>query len=129
MVGCLRRNLYPFVRQFEPYPLYLRKACWLHLYLPVALRFAAFVVENRQAGRYKLLSKTLLAVLHQRSSKLWFRQVPRPILTNARQQTAKQFNSFSKSGNYKCFYCLHFMLVYICYCSACSVVSFLVLGE
>uniref|UniRef100_A0A2N9IY16 Rx N-terminal domain-containing protein n=1 Tax=Fagus sylvatica TaxID=28930 RepID=A0A2N9IY16_FAGSY len=75
----------------------------------LALRFAAFVVENRQAGRYKLLSKTLLAVLHQRSSKLWFRQVPRPILTNARQQTAKQFNSFSKSGNYKCFYCLHFM--------------------
>uniref|UniRef100_A0A2N9GMR7 Disease resistance RPP13-like protein 1 n=1 Tax=Fagus sylvatica TaxID=28930 RepID=A0A2N9GMR7_FAGSY len=83
--------------QFEPYLLYLRKACWLHLYLPVALRFAAFVVENRQAGRYKLLSKTLLAVLHQRSSKLWFRQVPRPILTNACQQTAKQFNSFSKS--------------------------------
>jgi hypothetical protein len=86
MVGCLRRNLYPFVRQFEPYLLYLRKACWLHLYLPVALRFAAFVVENRQAGRYKLLRKTLLAVLHQRSSKLWFRQVPRPILYNACQR-------------------------------------------
>jgi hypothetical protein len=48
MVGCPRRNMYPFVRQFvKPFPLYLRKAWWLHLYLPVALRFVAFAVEKK----------------------------------------------------------------------------------
>uniref|UniRef100_A0A2N9GPY3 R13L1/DRL21-like LRR repeat region domain-containing protein n=1 Tax=Fagus sylvatica TaxID=28930 RepID=A0A2N9GPY3_FAGSY len=41
--------------------------------------------NKHQAGRYKLLRKTLLAVLHPRFFKLWSCQVPRPILYNARQ--------------------------------------------
>ena len=67
MVWWLRKNPLSLREFRKPYPLSLWKAGWLPLYLPVALRIAAFVVERKhQAGRYKLLRKTLLDVLHSR---------------------------------------------------------------
>ena len=63
---------WPVLRKFvRPYPLYLWKVWWLHFYLLEGLRFVAFVVESKcQAGRYKLLRKTLLDLLRSRFCKL-----------------------------------------------------------
>ena len=67
MVWWPRKNPLSLREFGKPYPLFLWKAGSLPLYSPVALRIADFVVERKhQAGRYKLLRKTLLDVLHSR---------------------------------------------------------------
>lgn len=66
-----------FVRQFvKPFTLYLWKAWWLYLYLWVALGFVGFLMECKHQAA------ALLCCCLQ-FYKLWFRQVPRRILTNA----------------------------------------------